>query len=87
MKTITGIPESITHAQVVTAAEALGLDPKVVRSIKIGVHHVEVVLYATTPVKILRDYVGMTGHTGFTDEAATHTVFYDLDQVEPPSDV
>lgn len=73
MKTITGVPETVTHEQVVAAAEALGFDPKTVRSITFGVTYVEVVVYATTPV-ILK-----------ADEPATHTIFYDA-LVKPSAD-
>ena len=67
MKSVEGAPEKITNAQVIAACEALGLDPKWVRSIKIGLGSVEVVLHAFQPAKLRP---GM-------DECAEHTVYYD----------
>lgn len=68
MKSIDGAPETITHAQVIAACEALGLDPIWVRSIKIGLGNVEVVLHAFQPAKIRQD----------KDDCAEHTVYYDI---------
>jgi hypothetical protein len=74
MKTIDGVPESLTHAQIIAAAESLGFDPKLVRSLKLGVGYVEVELYATSPVSLKTN-----------DDPAVHIVFYDT-LAKPPAD-
>ena len=82
MKKIEGVPEKITRAQVIAAAELLGLETKRVRSIRIGVHFLEVTLYATQPVRLLWDHPTPQSIDGTTDQPATHTIFYDLDEGE-----
>lgn len=67
MKTIDGVPEIITRAQVLAAADALGLDPKMLRSITLGTRYVEVVVFTSKPVVL----------KGHEDLPATHTIFYD----------
>ena len=75
MKTIDGVPESLTPAQIIAAVESLGFDVKVVRSITFGPDYVEVVVFATKPIRIKAN----------TDETATHTIYYDT-LAEPPVD-
>ena len=84
MKKIEGAPEAITHAQVIAACEALGLDPDLTRGIKLGVDYVEVALYATTPVKLLKERETPPFLGGFTDVPAMHTVYYDT--LQPTDD-
>jgi hypothetical protein len=86
VKSIVGVPETITHAQVVAAAELLGFDPKVVRSIRIGLNYVEVMLHAATPPKLVVEYPTLPFVEGFTDRVATHILYYDLDAAEPTVD-
>ena len=82
MKTIDGVPEKITRAQLLSAVDILGLEAKRVRSIRIGVHFLEVTLYATQPVRLLWDHPTAQSIDGTTDQPATHTLFYDLDEPE-----
>ena len=74
MKNIDGVPESLTHAQIIAAVESLGFDVKVVRSITFGINYAEVVMFATKPVRIKAN-----------DEVATHTIYYDT-LAKPPAD-
>jgi len=82
VKTIDGVPEKITRAQLLSAVDILGLEAKRVRSIRIGVHFLEVTLYATQPVRLLWDHPTQHSIDGTTDQPATHTLFYDLDEPE-----
>jgi len=68
MKTIAGVPETVTLDQVLAAAEVLGFDPKMVRSITLGVGYLEAVVFASTPATL----------KAHEDLPATHTIFYDL---------
>jgi hypothetical protein len=68
VKSIEGLPETITQEQVVAACEALGVDPKYARAVTLGTGYVEVTLHTSLPPKIKPG----------ADACAEHTVYYDL---------
>ena len=71
MKTIDGVPETITHQQVLDAVAILGLDPNLVRAMKFGLGYVEVTVHVSKPATIKKD----------EDKVGEHVVFYDTPKV------
>lgn len=68
MLKVEGVPESVTHDQVLAVVRALGFDPEWLTALRITTRTLEVDVHISRPASIRAD----------RDDSATHTITYIL---------